>query len=168
MSILRVIASKSATAALAAGCLTAMSGWAATPSVAAPASAAAPVHAAKVHWTLCKLHHNTNYPPGKCYLRFNRGRYHHGQKLNFHSGVDFKPGEALKVIERCKGGYVLQKHHTPPHYHRQHTTAGGRAVGRFIIGNHTPLGTCSLTVTGLTSGSKVRGTFKVVRKPKKH
>lgn len=168
MSTLRVIASKSAAAALAAGCLAVTSAWAAAPATAAPTSAVASAHTAKVNWTKCSLHHHKNYPPGLCYLRFNHGRFYHDQKLKFISGVDFKPSEKLRVVERCKGDYTLIKSRQPPHYHRQHTTSGGRAKGRFIVGHHTPYGTCSLTVTGLTSHSQVRGTFKVVKRPRKH
>ncbi|HTR70436.1 MAG TPA: hypothetical protein VMH41_09450 [Mycobacteriales bacterium] len=156
MPITRTIAAVASAAALAVTGLLA---------VAPMASGAVP--ASSLLYTKCRIHHSANYPPGKCYLRFNKASYHRHMNAKFVSGKDFKPGEPLKLVLRCKSGY--HRHRNLVHgfsYH--HVGPKGRVHGHIHLTHITPYGTCTLTVRGLSSNSKVRGSFKVHKVHKKH
>lgn len=153
-------ASKAAATALAVVCASsALVGVAATTT-----ASAAPTKTVK--FTHCHLKHGANYPPGKCYLRFNKSKYHRGDNVVMKSSKAFKPHEALKLVEKCKKyKYVPARHHGKTWHH---TGPLARARGHFHVKKKNPYGKCTVTITGKTTGDQVRGTFRVVKKKHHH
>ena len=171
--MLRLIASKAAAATIAAVAVLSTLGLVVTPAAtASPAQhQSAPAQQQVVNYLHCRLHHSHNYPPGRCYLRFNRAHYkrfnrkHYvkaTQVAHFRSGLhNFKPHEKVSLLERCRHGYI-NRHKRITHNNRHHVNRRGRLFGHFRIATNTPFGKCTVTVTGKTSGNKVRGSFRVV------
>jgi hypothetical protein len=147
MSITRKIASGASAAALATACLV---------TAGAGAASAAPSNS----FTHCSIRNGVGYPPGKCFLRFDKGTYKRLQDVHFVSGTDFKAKEKLTVILRCAGGYAKTRNIVPG-FSNHHVGPAGRVQGHLILTKHTPVGSCNVTITGHTSGSKVRGSFTV-------
>jgi hypothetical protein len=145
MLITRKIATGAATAALASASLLGMGISSATHAGAAPARH----HHHHVH---CRLHGGRNYPPGKCFIEFNKSKYKPGHTVKF-TGMTFKPGATVNEQLTCR--HVSKGEGS--------TTAGsnGAVHDSFSLSSKARKH-CTLTLTG--GGSKVRGSFKV----KKH
>lgn len=153
--MLRVFASKSAAAVLAAGALTVSAGLATTGT-----ASAAPARAA-VNYVHCKIVSTGNYPPGRCYVVFDHSSYKRKAKVHFRSAGDFKPSEKVKVVLFCTKGYKRTEPNKAPHYARAAVNSSGRAHGHFEIPNKAPVGACGIEITGQTSHDQVIGTFRV-------
>jgi hypothetical protein len=103
----------------------------------------------KKHHVHCRLKHGHNYPPGKCYIEFNKGKYHRGDSVKFKA-ASFKPGSTVREHLRCKSF----------HKHVGSATAGnnGTINDSFTLPKHTPKATCTVAVHG--GGSRVEGHIK--------
>jgi hypothetical protein len=103
------------------------------------------------HHTHCTTKHHHPYPPGKCYIVFNRSKYHHRQPVRFKA-KDFNSFQHVKIHIRCGK------------FHKRVKGADANANGR--VKNHFPLPKgaeghkhCTIRVHG--GGSSVKGRIKV-------
>jgi hypothetical protein len=111
-------------------------------------AAAAP---ARHHHTHCTTKHHHPYPPGKCYIVFNKSKYHHRQHVKFKA-KEFNPFQHVKVHIRCGT------------FHKRLNGADANSNGRVKHRFKLPKGAaghkhCTIRVHG--GGSSVKGRIKV-------
>jgi hypothetical protein len=92
--------------------------------------------------THCTLNSGDNYPPGQCYITFNKGTYSAGSTVKF-AGHHF-PAQGVTVHEhfRCQDG----KFHTA--LGTVTTNKNDIAKGSFTVPAGALVGHCSLVLTG--------------------
>lgn len=104
---------------------------------------------ARHHHVHCTTKHGKPYPPGKCFIVFNEGKYTPGDHVKFQAKT-FNGGQRVRVHLRC---HSLHKHVLTTHANGNGTVSGG-----FDFPKHAPKGTCTLRVHG--GGSDVSGNTK--------
>jgi hypothetical protein len=109
-------------------------------------AAAAP---ARHHVHKCSQRHGKPYPPGKCFVVFDKGTYHRGDVVHFHAR-EFPNGTPVTENLTCGSFHKQVGTDHAGHHHG--------VYGKFTLPNKTPKGRCTLRVHG--GGSSVAGSFK--------
>jgi hypothetical protein len=104
---------------------------------------------ARHHHVHCGRKHGHNYPPGKCFITFDKSKYHRGDTVHFHA-KRFTAGATVKESLSCKSFHKRVGTDTAGHH--------GGVFGKFTLPDKTPKGHCTLRVHG--GGSSVEGSFK--------
>ena len=139
MHFTRKIATGAAAASLSLASLAGLGLSTATHAAAAPAR----------HQVHCGQKHGHPYPPGKCFIVFDKSKYHRGDTVHFHARVF--PNET-SVTESLTCGSFHKRVGTDRSGHHH------GVYGKFTLPNKTPKGHCTLRVHG--GGSSVQGGFK--------
>ncbi|HZP14572.1 MAG TPA: hypothetical protein VFA96_02025 [Nocardioides sp.] len=104
----------------------------------------------KHHRVHCTEKNHHPYPPGRCFITFNKHKYHHQEPVKFHA-ERFKPHQRLRVHLQCG------KFHK--HVLTTHANKHGKVTDNFSFPKNAPTsGHCTVRVHG--GGDSVKGKIK--------